>query len=134
VCTLLSLGHTDAVWGLSYHGPRGQLLSCSADGFVKLWSPSPTAHTPLLKTFGSEQPGLLPTSVDWVYDEPTHLVAGYSSGAAIIYDIDTGKQVIKLDTEQQSVSLLCYDISGPAIYVCRNADYGLPWPYWDIAH
>jgi striatin 1/3/4 len=125
-------GHTDAVWGLSYHGPRGQLLSCSADGFVKLWSPSPTAHTPLLKTFGSEQPGLLPTSVDWVYDEPTHLVAGYSSGAAIIYDIDTGKQVIKLDTEQQSEpSLVTKVVSHPTLPLTITAHEDRHIRFWD---
>lgn len=32
-------GHTDAVWGLVVLDSRQQLLSCSADGTVKLWSP-----------------------------------------------------------------------------------------------
>ena len=108
-------GHTDCVWGLSYHGSRGQLLSCSADGAVKLWNPS--AHSsPLLKTFSSPAAasdgsgidaasggggrGLVPTSVDWVYDDSTHLVAGYNSGACVIYDIETGKSIIKLDSDE----------------------------------
>ena len=30
-------GHTDAIWGLAFHGPRQQLLSSSSDGTVKLW-------------------------------------------------------------------------------------------------
>ena len=46
-------GHTDAVWGLSIHSQRLQLLSCSADGTVKLWSP--TSKVPLLSTYVSEQ-------------------------------------------------------------------------------
>ena len=82
------------------------MLSCGADGAVKLWNPS--AHSsPLLKTFtGPSSDGdasgrsLIPTSVDWVYDDSTHLVAGYNSGACVIYDIETGKSVIKLDSEE----------------------------------
>ena len=33
------IAHTDAVWGLAYSGIKNQLLSCSADGTVRLWSP-----------------------------------------------------------------------------------------------
>ena len=104
---ILISGHTDCVWGLSYHGSRAQLLSCGADGAVKLWNPS--AHSsPLLKTFSSPASdgdasggrGLVPTSVDWVYDDSTHLVAGYNSGACVIYDIETGKSIIKLDSDE----------------------------------
>ena len=104
-------GHTDSVWGLSYHGTRGQLLSCAADGAVKLWNP--LAHSsPLLRTFSAAadssvvdgvcnaRSGLVPTSVDWVYDDSTHLVAGYNSGACVIFDIETGKSIIKLDLEE----------------------------------
>lgn len=50
-------GHTDAVWGLSIHSQRLQLLSCSADGTVKLWSP--TSKVPLLSTYISDQGKLL---------------------------------------------------------------------------
>lgn len=46
-------GHTDAVWGLSIHSQRLQLLSCSADCTVKLWSP--TSKVPLVSTYVSEQ-------------------------------------------------------------------------------
>lgn len=46
-------GHTDAVWGLSMYHPRSQLLSVSADGSVKLWSPQ--SKVPLLNTYTSEQ-------------------------------------------------------------------------------
>lgn len=46
-------GHTDAVWGLSMCHSRSQLLSVSADGTVKLWSPS--SKVPLLHVYVSEQ-------------------------------------------------------------------------------
>jgi len=43
------VAHTDAVWGLAVHSSKSQLLSCSADGTVRLWSPE--NKTPLLNTF-----------------------------------------------------------------------------------
>lgn len=46
-------GHTNAVWGLSMYQPRSQLLSISADGTVKLWSPQ--SKSPLLHTYISKQ-------------------------------------------------------------------------------
>lgn len=33
------VAHTDAVWGLAYSGIKNLLLSCSADGTVRLWNP-----------------------------------------------------------------------------------------------
>lgn len=33
-------GHTDAVWGLAFCPTRGRLVSCSADGTIRLWDPS----------------------------------------------------------------------------------------------
>ena len=48
----LLAAHTDAVWGLCIHSSNSQLLSCSADGTVRLWSP--TNKTPLLNTFWIE--------------------------------------------------------------------------------
>jgi WD40 repeat protein len=47
------VGHTDAVWGLSIHNQRMQLLSCGADGLVCLWSPQ--NKVPLLSTFSSPE-------------------------------------------------------------------------------
>merc|ERR1719320_1371895 len=60
-------GHKDAVWNLSYNTTRQQLLSCSADGTVKLWSPSNT-KTPLVATMGEGEEGV-PTCCDWVTGE-----------------------------------------------------------------
>lgn len=97
------LGHTDSVWRLAYHGPRQQLLSASADGTVKLWSPLSKTQ-PLLRTFESEA-GVVPTAVDWVHDDPTHMVAAYSNAACVIYDVETAKSVIKLDTTQDGAEV-----------------------------
>nr|CAD7452732.1 unnamed protein product [Timema tahoe] len=126
-------GHTDAVWGLSIHSQRLQLLSCSSDGTVKLWSP--TSKVPLLSNYVSEQVVTImlscrhrvqqghkitwnltttdigagtdtdiidgiPTSVDFVRDEPNRMVAAYNSGHCIVYDLDSSKPVVRLESNQ----------------------------------
>ncbi|KAF5280493.1 hypothetical protein FQA39_LY18038 [Lamprigera yunnana] len=81
-------GHTDAVWGLSELQSEQQLLSCAADGAVKLWSPH--SKIPLLNTFTSEQDGI-PSSVDFVRDEGNRIVAAYNSSHCVIFDTETAK-------------------------------------------
>jgi len=95
-------GHKDAVWNLSYNSTRQQLLSCSADGTVKLWSPS-NAKTPLVATLGETEEGV-PTCCDWVTGEAGHLVVSFSTAACIIYDAETSAVVMRLDTAQDPVS------------------------------
>ena len=138
------VAHTDAVWGLSIHSSKMQLLSCSADGTVRLWSPG--SKSPLLNTFRAEDGKLLsyclnllrrdawnvwktvclciimglfilywvlteilsfveegvPTSIDFIRCEPSHMVASYNSCNTYIYDIETAKQVIALESNQTS--------------------------------
>ncbi|XP_025103843.1 striatin-3-like isoform X8 [Pomacea canaliculata] len=92
------VAHTDAVWGLSIHSSKMQLLSCSSDGTVRLWSPG--AKSPLLNTFTVDTESGVPVSVDFVRCDPTQLVASYSSSNTYIFDMETGKQVLTLDTRQ----------------------------------
>ncbi|XP_033734477.1 striatin-like isoform X3 [Pecten maximus] len=89
--------HTDAVWGLSIHTSKMQLLSCSADGTVRLWSPG--SKTPLLNTFTVDDEDGAPTSVDFVRCDPSQMVASYSSSNTYIFDIENGKQVLSLETK-----------------------------------
>ncbi|KAG7199672.1 hypothetical protein KM043_014262 [Ampulex compressa] len=89
-------GHTNAVWGLSMYQPRSQLLSLSADGTVKLWSPQ--SKVPLLNTYISEQDGV-PTSVDFIRDESHKLVVAYE-GACVVFDTETGAAVARLEANE----------------------------------
>lgn len=47
------MGHTDAVWGLVYSGVHQRLLSCSADGTIRLWKATEIA--PALSIFNDNQ-------------------------------------------------------------------------------
>ena len=70
----------------------------------------------------------MPTSVEWVKDDPTHMVAAYTNADCVIYDIETGNPVIKLDTAQ--VRLLDYLQLISKLY--RDSFKGWKWsrPYY----
>lgn len=94
--------HSDAVWGLAVHSARMQLLSCSADGTVRLWSPgegrkqaSPLLHTYLAPAADDGAP----TCVDFLANEPNQMVAAYTSGNSYVYDLETGKAVVRLESK-----------------------------------
>ncbi|XP_073988906.1 connector of kinase to AP-1 [Rhodnius prolixus] len=108
------VGHTDAVWRLVSHPHRQQLLSCSADGTLKLWSPQ--SKVQLLQTFSSEQDGV-PTSCDFVRDETDKMVAAFTSGHCVLFDLETGKPVTRLES---SPEIVCNEV-GRQIYriVCH---------------
>ena len=53
----------------------------------------------------------VPTSVDFVRCEPSQMVASYTSCHTYIYDIETSKQVIKLDTKQTNGKYQCYTLA-----------------------
>lgn len=89
------VAHTDAVWGLSIHASKSQLLSCSADGTVRLWEPG--SKSPLLNTYRVEDEKGVPSSVDFCRSESSHMVAGYTSANAYIFDIETSQQLLNFD-------------------------------------
>lgn len=51
----------------------------------------------LLTTFVSEQDGI-PTSVDFVRDEIQRIVASYTSSHCVIFDMETAKPVVRLES------------------------------------
>ncbi|XP_030855459.1 striatin-3 isoform X2 [Strongylocentrotus purpuratus] len=96
------VGHSDAVWGLSYDGTKNSLVSCSSDGTVKLWSPG--KKSPLLTTITAETAFGVPTSVDFVRCDTSQITVGFSSADVAVYDLETAKKVITLDSRLPSDS------------------------------
>lgn len=94
------LGHTDAVWGLAYSGIKNRLLSCSADGTVKLWDPQ--EKMPCLCTFNSEREHGIPTAVDFNGCDPAYMVASYNTGTAVIYDLETSQSIVEFSAQRDS--------------------------------
>ncbi|XP_041469117.1 striatin-3-like isoform X1 [Lytechinus variegatus] len=96
------VGHSNAVWGLSYDGTKNSLVSCSSDGTVKLWSPS--KKSPLLTTITADTAFGLPTSVDFVRCDTSQITVGFTSADVAVFDLETAKKVITLDSRLPSDS------------------------------
>uniref|UniRef100_A0AAQ5XTF9 Striatin n=1 Tax=Amphiprion ocellaris TaxID=80972 RepID=A0AAQ5XTF9_AMPOC len=89
-------GHTDSVWGLVYSSAHHHLLSCSADGTVRLWNAADAS--PSLAVFNDGGELGVPTSVDLVSSEPAHMVASFSTGHIGLFNMETQQLVLKLES------------------------------------
>uniref|UniRef100_A0A9J7ZR37 Striatin, calmodulin binding protein 3 n=1 Tax=Cyprinus carpio carpio TaxID=630221 RepID=A0A9J7ZR37_CYPCA len=97
------LGHSDAVWGLAYSGIKNRLLSCSADGTIKLWNPQ--EKSPCLSTFNSDRSEYhgVPTSIDFNGCDPAHMVASYNTGDVVVYDLETSQPVLVFSAQGETI-------------------------------
>uniref|UniRef100_A0A8C9SNY6 Striatin n=1 Tax=Scleropages formosus TaxID=113540 RepID=A0A8C9SNY6_SCLFO len=89
-------GHTDAVWGLVYSAAHHRLLSCSADGTVRLWNASNAS--PALAVFNESKELGLPSSVDLVGGEPAYMVTSFSTGQTGLFNMETRQLVLRLES------------------------------------
>ncbi|XP_041069918.1 striatin-3 isoform X2 [Carcharodon carcharias] len=103
------VAHTDAVWGLSFSGIKNRLLSCSADGTIRLWNP--TEKSPCLSTYNVEGDNGIPTSVDFVGADPAHILGSFNSGNTVIYDMQTSQPLVMLASQVDAASPLANQIN-----------------------
>ncbi|XP_034391441.1 striatin-like isoform X2 [Cyclopterus lumpus] len=89
-------GHTDSVWGVVYSSAHQRLLSCSADGTVRLWNAADTS--PSLAVFNERGELGVPTSVDLVSSDPAHMVTSFTSGHIGLFNMETQQLVLKLES------------------------------------
>ncbi|KAM8781076.1 striatin-3 [Rhynchonycteris naso] len=94
------VAHTDAVWGLAYSGIKNQLLSCSADGTVRLWNPQ--EKLPCICTYNGDKELGIPTSVDFIGCDPAHMVTSFNTGSTVIYDLETSQSLVILSSQTES--------------------------------
>uniref|UniRef100_A0A9J7ZA94 Striatin n=1 Tax=Cyprinus carpio carpio TaxID=630221 RepID=A0A9J7ZA94_CYPCA len=90
-------GHTDAVWGLVYSSAHHRLLSCSADGTVRLWSAAD--RTPAIAVFNENKELGVPSSVDLVCSDPAHMVTAFTNGRMGIFNMETRQLVLELESQ-----------------------------------
>ncbi|XP_054423799.1 striatin isoform X3 [Pteronotus mesoamericanus] len=117
------LGHTDAVWGLAYSAAHQRLLSCSADGTLRLWNTAEAA--PALSVFNDNQELGIPASVDLVSSDPSHMVASFSKGYTSIFNMETQQRILTLesnvDTTASSSCQINRVISHPTLPISITA-------------
>ncbi|KAL3050105.1 hypothetical protein OYC64_012199 [Pagothenia borchgrevinki] len=89
-------GHTDSVWGLVYSSAHQRLLSCSADGTVRLWDANTTS--PALAVFNEDKKLGIPSSVDLVSSDPAHLVSSFTNGEIGLFNMETRQLVLSLES------------------------------------
>ncbi|XP_058524070.1 striatin isoform X3 [Ochotona princeps] len=96
------LGHTDAVWGLAYSAAHQRLLSCSADGTLRLWNTAEAA--PALSVFNDNQELGIPASVDLVSSDPSLMVASFSKGYTSIFNMETQQRILTLESSPDTTA------------------------------
>ncbi|KAI1717037.1 striatin [Ditylenchus destructor] len=96
------LGHTDAVWAVTYHSSTNRLISASADGTIRLWEPGvgEGMGQSLLRTFTPPAPNSRPRSIDIVSTETQQLLTAYSKANCGILDLETGQNVLTFDFQE----------------------------------
>ena len=105
------VGHTDAVWDLALVRDEGTLISCGAEGSVKVWDVSgPSGGGSLRLTWGwhgvetaddlqenPDAPGA--TSVEAIKTDLKKVAVAYQNAIVKIFDIETGKELFRLESD-----------------------------------
>eukprot|EP01137_Pigoraptor_chileana_P033341 Opistho-2@24065 len=98
VCMTTLVGHTDAIWDVSSHPIHAVVLSASADGSCRVWRYG--QQSPLVQSYRSHESVGVPTSTSFTPSDHNRLVTSYSDSTACVYDIETGKQIVSLASNE----------------------------------
>lgn len=107
------IGHTDAVWDLALVRDDNTLISCGAEGVVKVWEIAATGGNLKLswsynglndngeeiKTEGDPEDTPGATAVEAVKMNLRRIAVAYQNTVIKIFDIETGKEEMKLQPE-----------------------------------
>ncbi|MEQ2216912.1 hypothetical protein XENOCAPTIV_025132 [Xenoophorus captivus] len=89
-------GHTDSVWGLVYSSVHHRLLSCSADGSVRLWNAADIS--PALAVFNEDGDLGVANSVDLVSSDPAYMVTSFDTGHIGLFNMETQQLFLTFDS------------------------------------
>lgn len=113
------IGHTDAVWDLSLVRDESTLISCGAEGAVKVWDVSGPSGGGSLKLSwmydgldadneheadSNEHPGA--TAVEAIKTDLKKVAVAFQNAAIKIFDIENGKEVSRLQTDSKLFILM----------------------------
>ena len=105
------IGHTDAVWDLTLARDESTLISCGAEGSVKVWDVSGPSGGGSLKSSWSydgldtssdlSPEGDLPgaTAVEAIKTDLKKVAVGYQNAVIKIFDIESGKELAKFQVD-----------------------------------
>lgn len=115
------IGHTDAVWDLALARDESTLISCGAEGLVKVWDVSGPSGGGSLKLSWSydgletshdlspegDMPGA--TAIEAIKTDLKKVAVAYQNAAIKIFDIETGKELSKfqIDPVEGGELLVC---------------------------
>lgn len=114
------IGHTDAVWDLALVRDESTLISCGAEGTVKVWDVSgPSGGGSLRLTWGwggletadelrpedSSVPGA--TAVEALKADLKKVAVAYQNAVVKIFDIESGKELSRLESDMTYGESLC---------------------------
>lgn len=107
------MGHTDAVWDLALVRDESTLISCGAEGSVKVWDVSgPSGGGSLRLTWGwggldsledvvtddsADATGA--TAVEAIKADLKKIAVAYQNAVVKIFDIESGKEVSRLQSD-----------------------------------
>jgi striatin 1/3/4 len=119
------IGHTDAVWDLALVKDENTLISCGAEGSVKVWDVGGPSGGGSLKLSwrwngldsnhdfedDADAPGA--TSVEVLKTDLKKVAVAYQNAVVKVFDIESGKEVIRLPSDTT------YGTSFPQRIRCR---------------
>lgn len=119
------IGHTDAVWDLALVRDESTLVSCGAEGAVKVWDVSGPGDGSLLLSWGypgleredmdgeDEKDGPGATAVEAIKTDLKKVAVAYQNAVVKIFDIETGKEVSRLATDATYGKLITRSVVSP---------------------
>lgn len=97
-CLGTFVGHTDIVWQVKAHYEREIIASISADATVKIWNTN--SQNPLLSSWtGNEEKSIVPTSFDFVPNNPNQMIVSFNDSSLRLYDMEKGTAITTFDSQ-----------------------------------
>lgn len=119
-CALV--GHSNAVWDIALVRDENILISCGADGTVKVWDVGPQSQSCSLRlswgykgvtdeeTEGQSEDSFGATAIEAIKTDLKKVAVAYRNAVVKIFDIDSGKEISKLESDLSYGSSRSFDL------------------------